>query len=181
MDLNDLLMYASIIAAGIFVIVAVLHFFRIVKHQKKLKKTLVLVSLKRSKIAYYILAPIFVLCGAMFVALACSVETAGFVAFYSACAVAFFTSTAILILSMFTRAAITSNGIFLFTRFIPWHKLYFYFIDEEKCTVVVSSNDNEWMSFAGASLPLKFKLDELDKVKTVLNNNKSPFTQKKEL
>ncbi len=181
MDLNDLLKYASIVAACLFVVVAVIHFFKIIKHQNKLKKTLVLVSLKRSKIPYYILTPIFIICGAVFVVLACMVETAGFIAFYSACAVAFFTGTVILVVNIFTRAAITSNGIFLFTRFIPWHKLYFYFIDEQKCSVVVSSNDNEWMSFAGASLPLKFRADDLEKVKTVLNNNKSPFTQKKEL
>jgi len=181
MNLNDLLKYASIVAACLFVAVATFHFFRVILHQNKLKKTLVLVKLKRSKIAYLILIPLFLTVAILFVVFACWVENAGFKAFYSATAVAFFTGTAIMMLSIFTKAALTSSGIFLFTKFIPWHKLYYYFIDENRCTVVVSSNDSEWMSFAGASLPLKFKQDDLDKVKIILSDNKSPFTQKKEL
>ncbi len=179
--MDNLLKYSSIIAAVIFVVVATFHFLKTINHQQKLKKTLVLVKLKRSKLPYYILTPLFLGCGAMFIAFACIVENAGFKAFYVATAVAFLTSSAMLMLSIFTKAALTSSGIFLFSRFIPWHNLYYYFIDEKRNTVVVSSNDNEWMSFAGASLPLKFRSDELEKVKIILENNKSPFTQKREI
>lgn len=181
MNLNSLLKYASIVVSCLIVAVIAVHFFKVIIHQQKLKKTLVLVKLKRSKIPYLILIPIFVAVGALFVVFACWVDNTGFKAFYISTSVAFFAGSAVMVLSIFTKAALTSSGIFLFTKFIPWHNLYYYFIDETKHTVVVSSNDSEWMSFAGASLPLKFKDDDLEKVKTILSNNKSPFTQKKEL
>jgi len=179
----------SAVLAAAFLAVIARYCLRAVRAQTKLYNSIQLVVLKNAKVQYLaaaaLSAALLVLCivlaalpgsgaRAYLIRLYGMSEPAVTATFVCLCLIWFSVATPLLIM-YFSRAAIVDRGIYIAGRFIDWHRLYYYYVDEDKHSFILSTNKKGPYALKGVFGPCRFDRIDEEKVKFILNKNRNKF------
>lgn len=148
---------------------AVYYIVRTVRQQLKLYYSIQLVVLKTARLHFLFAAGVFgaasVLCFVLLEPVLLSLP----VMLLSLCVLncVFF----------FAKSAIVDRGIQTTDRFIGWHRLYYYLVDEDKEKVLFSLTKKGPYTLLDTVGAFSFDRADLDKIKFILNKNKNKFVK----
>ncbi|MDR1092835.1 MAG: hypothetical protein LBL66_01640, partial [Clostridiales bacterium] len=183
-----ILILSSLLAAA-FIAVMARYCFIGLRAQVKLYNSIQLVVLKNVKFHYLILAVFSILLSVLCVVIAAVPDfpTRQFLtdaygmsramtsmAFVSL-ALVWFSVAAPLFLMYFSRAAVVDRGIYVSGRFIDWHRLYYYYVDEDKHNFILSVNKKGPYALKGVFGPYRFDRIDEEKIKFILTKNRNRF------
>ena len=177
----QLLEILMILTAFIFLLATIYYIVKIYNVQKSYKAANISIKLYAPNLAYYILSTMTLLFTLMFIVLAFIAENRVFTILHSCLAVMTTCLLVMFIARIIAKSGVGENGIYLFTKFVPWKMLHDFFIFENKYKVVLSTNWKGWQSLIGTTFPLRFNSENLTALKTVLSQNKNKFFESLEL
>ncbi len=177
------------IAAAAAIGVSVCFAYRILKQQHKLYNSIQLVILKTNRVQYWVAAGILgalaVACFTMLLAKADAVYdfcTQGYGLSVGAVNLIMIMLTLMLlvlsgltVVFSFAKSAIVDRGIQTPNRFVSWHKLYYYHIDEERARLIFSVSKKGPYTLLGTIGAFSFAAGDIEKIKFILNKNKNKF------
>jgi hypothetical protein len=175
------------IASGLFV-------WRLIRRQRKLKYSITLVSLKDNKLPwliadavigiviliciYRLIAPPDTLLDTMLKYYNLGSGSARAVV---ACAALIAISAEAVTASLTaSHTAVVDRGVYTLTGFMEWYRVYDYYVDPDKKYVMLSTSKNGPLTLKGTTPPLRFRTEDLDKLKFILNKNKNKFISRSE-
>lgn len=179
--------FITLIAAAVTVL-SVYYTVRTLRQQIKLYNSIQLVILKTRHIQYLIAGSAF-----FAAAILCFALLLGGDSVFEFCAGAYSLSaplvTLILIMLIlmllalgalngvmfFSRSAIVDRGIQTPNRFVSWHRLYYYLVDEEKNKLLFSVNKKGPYTLMETFGAFSFNINDIEKIKFILNKNKNKF------
>jgi len=181
--------FTSIICAGLTA-AAVYYIVRTVKQQIKLHYSIQLVILKTRRLHFLIAAACFlagaVLCLVYLISGGGNAVYEFCQTYYSMSGLAVTLTLSALLVALtalaglngvmfFGRCAVVDRGIQTTDRFIGWHKLYYYLVDEEKNNVLFSLSKKGPYTLLQTIGAYSFAAADAEKIKFILNKNKNKF------
>lgn len=182
------LLAAIIVAAVVFLL------RRMISQQIKLHNCISLVELKSNKIRYYIC---FGLCFLPMIYAVMSIVDIrdGLSDFYVrldiskvsvvlvmvAVMIIFLSLAALMFVLSYSKCALVDKGVYTQVHFFEWYQIYDYYVDEKRNCVILSRDRRGVYSFKGMSVPLRFRKEDIEKLKFILNRNKNKFLTEWEL
>jgi len=183
-----IIVLTSVLAAA-FLAVTARYCFKAVRAQTKLYNSIQLVVLKNARLRYLaaaaLSAALFILC-ILFAALPgtgaraylirlYAMSDAAVTAVFVCLSLVWFSVAAPLFIMCFSRSAIVDRGIYVAGRFVDWHRLYYYYVDEDKHSFILSTNKKGPYALKGVFGPCRFDRIDEEKVKFILNKNRNKF------
>ena len=179
----------SILLAAAFVVAMARYCLIALSAQIKLYNSIQLIVLKHVKIHYLIMAAfsaaISVFCiviaslssfrSRVFLVAGLNMTPFMSVMTFVSLALVWLAVTAPLFIMYFSRSAVVDRGIYVSGRFIDWHRLYYYNVDEEKHSFILSVNKKGPYALKGVFGPYRFDRIDEEKIKFILNKNRNKF------
>lgn len=75
-----------------------------------------------------------------------------------------------------SKNGVVDKGVYSNFGMLDWHHVRDYVIDEEHCTLVLSSDRRTFQTLNGLTPPFKVKKTDIPKLKFILNKNKNKFS-----
>lgn len=182
-------MILSIVLAAAFLSVMARHCFLALRAQIKLYNSIQLVVLRNVRIHYLIgaicSAAVSIFCvvvasisdipARLVLAETFDMSRPALSVTFVCLALVWFSVAVPLFVMYFSRSAVVDRGIYVSGRFIDWHRLYYYHVDEEKHSFILSVNKKGPYALKGVFGPCRFDRIDEEKVKFILNKNRNRF------
>lgn len=162
----------------------------IIMRQIKLYHSINLVELKTNKYVYWIIAAIFGFLIFYVVMQMADPEAPCVTEFYALFGVGrTYTNIALMIVLIvliaaesfivtlgLSKNAVVDKGVYSNFGMLDWHHVRDYVIDEERCTLMLTSDKRTFSTLGGLTPPFKVKKGDIQKLKFILNKNKNKFS-----
>lgn len=164
-----------------------------IRHQRRLKYSITIISLKTNKFFYWLLDIFLVLVFVMLVYIFIkpqnsiltkelysqwNLKTGEIRIVLSLLMVINLSCLAISAILTYAKSAVVNDGIYTAIYFLDWNHLYDFYFEKKGNKVIVSNNRNGALTLSGTSTPLKFDSADREKLKFLLNKNKNKFVSK---
>jgi len=83
----------------------------------------------------------------------------------------------LLIVLTLAKSAIVDKGIYTVLKFLDWYHVHDYIIDENKGLVLLSASKNTFNTLRGTTPPLRVSKQDIPKLKFILDKNKNKFSK----
>lgn len=93
-------------------------------------------------------------------------------------AAAIASSLALLIITQCSASGITPEAVFISGKAYEWHDIYDYYIDKNRRTVIFSSNVKGGLTLKGVTRPLKYRVEDGEKLESYLESQKGKYLNK---
>ncbi len=179
----------AIVCVGITAVL-VYQSVRIIMRQIKLYHSINLVELKTNKYVYWIFAAIIGILLFYLIMQMADSESPSVTSFYELFGVgraktniALMFALILLIAAEFfvvtlglSKNAVVDKGVYSNFGMLDWHHVRDYVIDEEHCTLILSSDRRTFSTLNGLTPPFKVRKGDIQKLKFILNKNKNKFS-----
>lgn len=87
------------------------------------------------------------------------------------------TSALLLMLTLaLSKSAVVDKGVYTESVYFDWYHIHDYIIDEDRGLVILSGNKDTFRTLAGTTPPMKVAVNDIPKLKFILNKNKNKFS-----
>ena len=84
---------------------------------------------------------------------------------------------AFIIMLGISKNAVVDKGVYTNFDMLDWHQVRDYIIDEERGTLVLSSDKGTFSTLRNITTPFRVAKDDIQKLKFILNKNKNKFSE----
>ena len=176
----------SIVVSAFLIFAAV----GIIKRQVRLYNSIRLVELKGGKVRYFAFMLligffIFYITGEMidpaapereFMARLFGMETVHYMLTLSFLLLVLVVSLLFMLVLALARSAVVDKGVYTESAYFDWYHIHDYIIDEDRGVVVLSGNKDTFKTLDGTTPPMKVAINDIPKLKFILNKNKNKFS-----
>ncbi|MCI9032253.1 MAG: hypothetical protein HFK09_07055 [Clostridia bacterium] len=74
------------------------------------------------------------------------------------------------------RSAVVDKGVYTESAYFDWYHIHDYIIDEDRGIVVLSGNKDTFKTLDGTTPPMRVAVNDIPKLKFILNKNKNKFS-----
>lgn len=75
-----------------------------------------------------------------------------------------------------SKSAVVDKGIYTESAYLEWYHVHDYIIDEDRGLVILTSHKNTFNTLSGTTPPLRVAINDVEKLKFILNKNKNKFS-----
>ena len=155
------------VVAVIMAIISVAKVSKLAKLKRYFRKSMILVPLYKNRMLAFVFSMLFFIVAVASVLLAVSTGQ-----------VLIFVSLAVCALSSFwlvsgmgsVRFAVVDAGVLIPYRFIPWHELYDYYLDEN--VIIFSGDRHGRRTLSSTTIKMRFNTQDAHKLRLVLQQNR---------
>lgn len=189
--LTPILVGAVSLTVSAFLVVSAV---RILKRQIKLYNSIRLVELRGNKVRYW--AFILLLCFFIFYLIGQMIdpaaperrlmerllymETAHYILTLTFVIVMLVGALLLMLALALSKSAVVDKGVYTESTYFDWYHIHDYIIDEDRGIVILSGNKDTFRTLDGTTPPLKVAVNDIPKLKFILNKNKNKFSTPEE-
>lgn len=163
---------------------------KLIRRQIKLYHSIHLVELKTRKIEYWAFAVIIGFLIFYLITQMADVEAPGTVAFeelfgvgrthaniaFMFALILMIAAEAFIVILGLSKNAVVDKGVYTNFDVLDWHQVRDYIIDEERGTLMLSSDKRTFSTLKNLTTPFKVRKNDIEKLKFILNKNKNKFS-----